>query len=119
MSGRNVRENFEKTREVVDALAASKLAQLDTLKGVTELFKEDERIRVKANLLNSYLTYALYNKENTGAAREEQRQWYGRFITSVIPDVNQLMREITKNEYLDIIDVRDVIVYNLDQAEFM
>ena len=39
-----------------------------------------------------------------------------RFITSVIPDVNQLMREITKNKYLDIIDVRDVIVYNLDQA---
>ena len=119
LSGRNVRENFEKTKEVVDALAASKLAQLDTLKGVTELFKENERIRVKANLLNSYLTYALYNKENTGASREEQRQWYGRFITSVIPDVNQLMREITKNEYLDIIDVRDVIVYNLDQAEFM
>ena len=119
MSGRNVRENFEKTKEVVDALAAFKLAQLDTLKGVTELFKENERIRVKANLLNSYLTYALYNKENAGASREEQRQWYGRFITSVTPDVNQLMREITKNEYLDIIDVRDVIVYNLDQAEFM
>ena len=119
LSGRNVRENFEKTKEVVDALAASKLAQLDTLKGITELFKENERIRVKANLLNSYLTYALYNKENAGASREEQRQWYGRFITSVIPDVNQLMREITKNEYLDIIDVRDVIVYNLDQAEFM
>ena len=119
LSGRNVRENFEKTKEVVDALAASKLAQLDTLKGVTELFKENERIRVKANLLNSYLTYALYNKENAGASREEQRQWYGRFITSVTPDVNQLMREITKNEYLDIIDVRDVIVYNLDQAEFM
>ena len=59
LSGRNVRENFEKTKEVVDALAASKLAQLDTLKGVTELFKENERIRVKANLLNSYLTYAL------------------------------------------------------------
>ena len=85
LSGRNVRENFEKTKEVVDALAASKLAQLDTLKGVTELFKENERIRVKANLLNSYLTYALYNKENAGASREEQRQWYGRFITSVTP----------------------------------
>lgn len=69
-------------------MQASKLAQLDTLKGITELFKENERIRVKANLLNSYLTYALYNKENAGASREEQRQWYGRFITSVIPDVN-------------------------------
>ncbi len=32
LSGRNVRENFEKTKEVVDALAASKLAQLDTNK---------------------------------------------------------------------------------------
>ena len=31
LSGRNVRENFEKKKEVVDALAASKLAQLDTL----------------------------------------------------------------------------------------
>ena len=51
LSGRNVRENFEKTKEVVDALAASKLAQLDTLKGVTELFKENERIRVKGEFV--------------------------------------------------------------------
>ncbi|MCQ4873312.1 TlpA family protein disulfide reductase [Butyricimonas paravirosa] len=119
LSGRNVKANFEETKKEVDALAVSKLAQLDTLRGVTECFKENERIRVKANLLNSYLTYALYNKENAGTSREEQREWYKCFVTSIAPDVNRLMWDIARNEYLDIIDVRDVIVYNLDQPDFM
>ena len=119
LSGRNVKANFEETKKEVDALAASKLAQLDTLRGVTKRFKANERIRVKANLLNSYLTYALYSKENTRTSREEQREWHKRFISSITPEVNHLMREIARNEYLDIIDVRDVIVYNLDQADFM
>lgn len=117
-SGEYVRANFEQTKSCVDSLAALKLAQLDTLSGVTELFKENERMRIKANVLNSYLSYTAYNKENKEASREEKRNWHAYFIATITPDVNTLMKEIAKDKYLDITDLRDVVIYNLNNQPF-
>lgn len=117
-SGQNVRDDFEQTKECVDSLAAKKLACLDELQGVSTRFKANERARIKANLLNSYLSYRSYNRENVGNGNDERKQWHERFISSISPEINRLMKEVAKNEYLDIVDVRDVVIYNLDNPAF-
>ena len=117
-SGHNVRDNFPLTKAVVDSLAQHKLLRLEALQGVSDHFKANEKARIKANLINSYLAYRSYNRENKDKSREEVQAWNETFTKAIAPEINRLMHEIASNEYLDIIDVRDVILYNLDQPAF-
>lgn len=117
-SGHQVKDNFDLTKAVVDSLARRKLAELEGLQGVSDRFKSNEAARIKANLMNSYLAYRSYNRENKGKSREEVQAWNAAFTEAIAPEVNRLMREVAKNEYLDVVDVREVVLYHLDRETF-
>lgn len=119
MSGRNIGRDFPETKKVVDSLAALKLRELEMLPSVSSEFKANERARILANQLNSYLMYPMYNRELRGMSREEARGWEENFETDITPEVNRLMLEIARNQYLDITDVRDVILSNIGNGAFM
>lgn len=119
MSGRNIGRNFRETKKVVDSLAALKLKELEMLPSVSSEFKANERARILANQLNSYLMYPMYNRELRGMSREEAGIWEANFETEITPEVNIIMLEIARNQYLDITDVRDVILSNIGNGAFM
>lgn len=113
LSGRNLGTDFAATRECVDSLANTKLLELETLKNVSVDFKENEKRRIWANQINSYLMYPAYSSQMRESGQNEQE-----FVGSIASQINQLMREIAQNQYLEIVDVREVIVWQLDQKAF-
>lgn len=119
MSGRNIGKDFQETKNRIDSLAAFKLKELEGLESVSPEFKTNERKRILANQLNSYLMYPMYNLELRGLSGEEAGEWIKNFEAGITPEVNTLMREIACNQYLDIVDVREVVLSNITNGAFM
>ena len=118
LSGRNIGPDFQATRRRIDSLAEIKLQQLEKLQQVSPEFKENERARIWANLINSYLMYPMYNRELRGMSAEEAEKWEQDFRKEITPAINAWMETIARNKYLDIVDVREVVIYQLEQASF-
>lgn len=117
-SGRNMGPDFVTTRKCVDSLVNSKLQALEVLENVSSDFKENEKRRIWANQINSYLMFPVYSGEMRGSNREETRQKEQEFMNHITPQINRLMQEIAQNRYLDIVDVRDMVIGLLDQEVF-
>ena len=62
--------------------------------------------------------YPAYSEMQERIDKEEYRHWMMEFQANVAPDINSLMRQFVQNCYLDIVDVRNVIIYNLGQEVF-
>ncbi|KAA6346908.1 Thiol:disulfide interchange protein TlpA [termite gut metagenome] len=118
-SGKNVGENFMATKYVIDSLAAIRYAELDTLKNVSKVFKDLEKARITADIINSYITYMYYAKELRNlSSPEERKQFLSQHATTIAPYVNPLYKEINEDKYLNVAVVRDVFSYRSDYAEW-
>ncbi|MDR0505710.1 MAG: TlpA family protein disulfide reductase [Dysgonamonadaceae bacterium] len=114
-AGKNVSDNFESTKTLIDSLATIRYAELDTLTGVSELFKELEKARITADLINSYVYYMYYGKESKAIkTRDESKAYFEKFTDAIAEYVNPLYKTITDDKYLDVAVVRDVFSFRED-----
>lgn len=110
--GSNLRADFDKTKALVDSLAAVRRSQLNGLQGVSSEFKKLENARITADVLNSYISYASYSRIANGAKSEdEMRNKINAFYQTITPLAQPLYRELASDELMDVAVVRDVMSY--------
>lgn len=120
-AGRNLREPFEATKAIVDSLAQVRAKELKELKGVTAEFKKLEEMRIKADVVNSYMSFASYSDHlfRTCKSDEEYHKIAGEFYNTIRDVVNPLLKEIAaKDDYIDVAVVRDVLLDCYDVQAF-
>lgn len=111
-AGSNLREDFPKTKALIDSLAAVRRSQLDGLKSVSEEFKRLESARITADVLNSCLCYTSYSSLTADAKnREEMMEKIKTFYQSLTPIAKPLYKELNHDDLLDVAVVRDVMSY--------
>lgn len=113
-AGRNVRDDFSATRQVVDSLATIRRAELKALTGVSEEFRALENARITADVVNSYISYASYAKEFRGLSREEAGLAQEAHLRNISGEITLMNEELADEKLLDVAVVRDVLSY---QAE--
>lgn len=116
-SGDNIREDFSATKALIDSLAAVRLQELNALKDVSDEFKKLETARIKADVINSFTSYASYSRMFDGVKTEEeiQAKW-NEFSVTLTPDVAPLYKEVMDEDLLDVAVVRDVLSYLEDST---
>lgn len=122
-AGRNLKPTFEATKKTVDSLAALRMKELEELKNVSKEFKLFEKERIKADVANSYMSFAGYSDAmwSDCKSEEEFNRVVEKFYTSIQGDMNPILREIAgSDDYLDVAVVRDVLVscYNLKAFDY-
>ena len=122
-AGRNLKPTFEATKKTVDSLAALRMKELEELKNVSKEFKLLEKERIKADVANSYMSFAGYSDAMLSDCKSEEefKQVLGKFYTSIQGDMNPILQEIAgSDDYLDVAVVRDVLVscYNLKVFDY-
>ena len=122
-AGRNLRPTFEATKKTVDSLAALRMKELEELKNVSKEFRLLEKERIKADVANSYMSFAGYSDAMLSDCKSEEefKQVLGKFYTSIQGDMNPILQEIAgSDDYLDVAVVRDVLVscYNLKAFDY-
>lgn len=120
-AGRNVKEDFGQTRKCVGELAAERERELKALPNVSREFVETEMMRIKADVVNSYMAYPAYSGFLRTCPPEEQQAKSDEFYRSIRGDVNPLLKEIAaKDKYLEAGSVRDALLscYDMDAAVF-
>lgn len=122
-AGRNLRPTFEATKKTVDSLAALRMKELEELKNVSKEFRLLEKERIKADVANSYMSFAGYSDAMLSDCKSEEefKQVLGKFYTSIQGDMNPILQEIAgSDDYLDVAVVRDVLVscYNLKVFDY-
>ncbi|MDO4695861.1 MAG: TlpA disulfide reductase family protein [Porphyromonas sp.] len=115
-AGHNVRESFEETKKLIDSLAQVRMNTLDTLSGVSDEFKNLERARIKADVINSYIYYPRYSDNNTGPDAEKVfAEMWQKHTSSIAEDMNTGLKEIsTDTKYLEVLTVREVLKHHRD-----
>ncbi len=112
-AGRNLRSDFVSTKQVIDSLATLREKELQELSSVSKEFRELEMMRIKADIVNSYLCYPLYQRTFFEGcdSREEYNKRINGFYNIICEEVNPLLKEISASDkYLDIAVVRQVLV---------
>ena len=71
-AGRNLRPTFEATKKTVDSLAALRMKELEELKNVSKEFKLLEKERIKADVANSYMSFAGYSDAMLSDCKSEE-----------------------------------------------
>ena len=120
-AGRNIRPTYAATKALVDSLAALRMQELKVLKNVTSEFKKLEMMRIKADMVNSYMAFASYSDDlfRTCKSDEEYLKIAHEFYTSIKGDVNPLLKELSASDaYLEIAVVRDVLLDCYDEKSF-
>lgn len=107
----------------MDSLAALRMKELEELKNVSKEFKLFEKERIKADVANSYMSFAGYSDAmwSDCKSEEEFNRVVEKFYTSIQGDMNPILREIAgSDDYLDVAVVRDVLVscYNLKAFDY-
>lgn len=116
-SGDNIREDFASTKAVIDSLAAVRMNELNALKNVSDEFKKLEMARIKADVINSYTSYATYSRMFAEVKTEEEMQAkWNEFSKSLTQDVVPLYKEIMDEDLLNVAVVRDVLSYLEDST---
>lgn len=111
-SGDNIREDFSATKALIDSLAAVRMQELNALKEVSDEFKKLETARIKADVINSFTSYASYSRMFDGVKTEEEIQVkWNEFSVTLTPDVAPLYKEVMDEDLLDVAVVRDVLSY--------
>ena len=110
-AGRNVKENFEQTKKLIDGMAQKRIEELKALNNVSKEFREMEMMRIKADLANSYMAYLWYSDLLKDCkTREEGEKVANDFNKSIREYINPLLKEISaKDKYLEVAVVRDVL----------
>ncbi|MEG2277745.1 MAG: TlpA disulfide reductase family protein [Odoribacter sp.] len=114
--GANVKENFRQTRQVIERLAEIREEQLANLKGVSTEFKELERARIYADVINSYFYYNSYALEYKGKSQEEIREAERRNLLEVVPSINEKVKYLNDDRFLNVAVVRNILFYREDPA---
>ena len=99
-AGRNLRPTFEATKKTVDSLAALRMKELEELKNVSKEFKLLEKERIKADVANSYMSFAGYSDAMLSDCKSEEefKQVLGKFYTSIQGDMNPILQEIAGSD---------------------
>lgn len=116
--GRNLRADFAATKALVDSLAAVRMHTLDTLTQVSEDFKQLERARVQADVINSYILYMTYSDLLSKVKSDKERKArYGEYLDTLTPYVVPMYRKLLDEKFLDVAVVRQVLSYH-QEPEF-
>lgn len=116
-AGDNLREDFPATKTLIDSLATVRLNELNGLKNVSDEFKKLETARIKADVINSFTSYASYSGMFDGVKTEEEMQAkWNEFSVTLTPDIAPLCKEIMDEDLLDVAVVRDVLSYLEDST---
>lgn len=118
VSGANIKGDFAQTAGIVRELAAERQKQLEALEGVSAGFKQLEKARIYADVINSYLSYSSYapivlKQEDTRENRLAQER---ANLESVMPEMQEKVKCLNDERFLDVAVVRDVLFYQQDSA---
>lgn len=120
-AGRNIRETFEATRAVVDSMASVRMLQLKGLKNVSPEFKKLEEMRIKGDVVNSYMSFPFYSDNTFKGCKsdEDALKVLNKYYESVKDVVNPLLKELAaSDDYLEVAVVRDVLLDGCDKPVF-
>ena len=110
-AGSNIRKDLNATKALVDSLAQARQAQLDALVNVSDEFRQLESARIKGDYVNSFFSYPSYANMFSGKKnREEMMKAYNEFMTSILPIVKPVIKEIADDRFLDVNVVRGVML---------
>lgn len=116
-AGDNLRGDFVSTKALIDSLATIRMDSLNALANVTDEFKKLERARIKADVINSYICYAIYSDMYAGLkTKEEMEAKWNEFSASLTQYVVPVYKEIIDENMLDVAVVRDVLFYLEDST---
>ena len=117
-SGRNIRPTYEATKAMVDSLAKIKMQELELVENVTPEFKEMERMRIKADIVNSYACFPNYADDFLKSmmkdvkSYEEADEKMRTFYASIASDFNPILKELASSDkYLELQVVRDILLF--------
>lgn len=112
--GSNIRGSFAETAALIRELAEKREAQLEGLNGVSQEFKDREKARIYADVMNSYFSYAAYAPEFSRLGRHEAREAEQANLESVIAEMQERAGYLCDDRFLDVAVVRDVLLYLQD-----
>lgn len=120
-AGRYIRPTYKETKALVDSLATVRMQELKELKNVSKEFKQMELMRIKADMVNSYMAFASYSDDMFATCKsdEEYLKIARDFYSSIKGDVNPLLKEVAaSDDYLEVAVVRDVLLECYDEKSF-
>jgi thiol-disulfide isomerase/thioredoxin len=121
-AGQYAYHTLDSLRDYVNEESSRRLKKLNNLKGVSTSFKELETARIKADIINSYLSFPSYYKpfwkmRKNGLAENDLEKLSNELIAPAIPEIQKLFKEINQDRFLDVEVVRDVFGSVLDKPE--
>ena len=111
-SGVHAHYSQERMITFVDSMAQLRVLDLKALKGVTREFREMERARITADVINSLYYYRTYHSAMvlSKGPREELLKFWNDYMASVKERIQPLLHEISRSDnYLEIEIVRVVL----------
>ena len=114
--GTNVQADFPQTRKLITELAAEREKQLEDLQGVSAEFKQLEKARIYADVINSYFSYSSYASEFAGKTGEEVMKLEQKYLSEAAAEIKEKVRFLNDERFLDVAVVRDILFYRLDSA---
>lgn len=115
--GSNVKADFRQTGKIIDSLAAGREQQLDGLSGVSDEFREMERGRIYADVVNSYLYYRSYASEFAGKTEGESDTVEQKYIAEVAPVMAEKVKFLNGDPFLNVAVVRNILFY-IEESEY-
>lgn len=101
--GQNRLADMPYVEQKVDSLVSARRSQLKALKAAPPMFVDMENARIIADIVNTYLCIPFYR------GMEEDSEETKAFFQSCRSKLCSLIREISKDEYLDVEVVRSVL----------
>lgn len=116
-SGKNINGDFIHTKEYIDSLSTIRFHQLDTLRNVSDNFKQLERARIKGDIINSYISFFSYvgSAKVTKKLDIELPLSIKEHFDMIQPYINPLIKDISDEQYLDVAVVRDVMAFSTNK----
>lgn len=114
--------SFETCKEKADSLIKARLQELNRLTKVDDRFREFEKIRIKASLVQIYLDYFSYGQlSKWDDSKEVKLEKKKAFYRTLKPLVEPLLTElVVSDKYLELSEVRKVLeeCYLSEEFEF-
>lgn len=107
--GSNMKADFASTRTMIDSLATARLAELDAVQYATPEFKRLETARVKADILNSYMSYASYFSYRPEGKDADIRSLNKEIIAQCADEARNILNTLNADELLNVNVVRSVL----------
>lgn len=111
--GSNLRASFEETKAFIDSMAELREAELAVLDSVSDLFKNLESARIRADVLNSYQAYPIYSSIRARRAGLENAEEEN---PDMMPYAKSILPTLLDEQFLDVAAVR-YLLYGLFDKE--